>query len=51
MAVIEVAQRAMVEGTERIMGLVRGLVGEVDFSWRVIGDDSEGSLMGREEGV
>jgi hypothetical protein len=50
-AVIEVAQRALVEGTEKIVGLVRELVGEVDFSYRVLGDSEGSSLMGREEGV
>ena len=52
-AVIEVAQRAIVEGVDRITGLVRELVGEVDFSWRVLEGESEGSSLmdGREVSV
>ncbi|KAH6664130.1 hypothetical protein B0J14DRAFT_494024 [Halenospora varia] len=36
-AVVEVAQRCVVDSTERIVGMVRELVGEVDFGWRVVG--------------
>jgi len=39
--VIEVAQRAVIDGTDRIVRLVRELVGEVDFSWRVVGGSED----------
>lgn len=42
MAVIEVAQRAMIESTGKIVGLVRELVGEVDFGWRVLDGGLDG---------
>ncbi|KAH9209022.1 hypothetical protein DL95DRAFT_467163 [Leptodontidium sp. 2 PMI_412] len=49
-AVVKVAQRCVVDSTERIVGLVRELVGEVDFGWRVVcgtGDVSgSSSLLG-----
>ncbi|KAH6699780.1 hypothetical protein BKA61DRAFT_562223 [Leptodontidium sp. MPI-SDFR-AT-0119] len=49
-AVVKVAQRCVVDSTERIVGLVRELVGEVDFGRRVVcgtGDVSgSSSLLG-----
>lgn len=49
-AVVKVAHRCVVDSTERIVGLVRELVGEVDFGWRVVcgtGDVSgSSSLLG-----
>lgn len=50
-AVIEVAQRAVVGGTERIRGLIRELVGELDFGgWGERGSVSS-TLVGDKERV
>ena len=39
--VVEVAQRAVMHGVERIVGLVRELVGEVDFGYVVVPQSEE----------
>jgi hypothetical protein len=47
-AVIEVAQRCLVGSVDRVAELVRELVGEMDFSWSVVG--GTGSSSGSERG-
>ncbi len=49
-AVIEVAQRCLVESLERIVAGVKELVGEVDFTWRVVDVSTAGSTTSVNEG-
>lgn len=45
-AVIEVAQRCVVGSSERIVGLVKELVGELDFSYSVGNPSGSSSVLG-----
>lgn len=45
-AVIEVAQRYVVGSSQRIVNLIRGLVGELDFSYSTGNPSGSSSLLG-----
>ena len=46
-AVIEVAQRCLVDSVDRIVGHVKELVGEVDFSYYFVGSSEASSVLGK----
>nr|POF13729.1 hypothetical protein CFP56_02753 [Quercus suber] len=46
LAVVQIAQRCLVDDLRRLLDAVRELVGELDFSWTVIEGDARGRQLG-----